>query len=77
MPLIHGGGGLLDVIRWQLGIMVAKNRALMLGGVPRKCMFYSGKIGREGLENLVALIEEGRMKPVVDSAYEMDEVLKV
>ena len=77
MPLIHGGGGLLDVIRWQLGIMIAKRRPLILGGVPRKCMFHSGRIERAGLQKLVAFIEEGRMKPVVDSVYEMEEVLKV
>ena len=77
MPLIHGGGGVLDVIRWQLGIMIAKRRPLILGGVPRKCIFHSGRIGRAGLQKLVAFIEEGRIKPVVDSVYEMDEVLKV
>ena len=77
MPLIHGGGGLLEVIRWRLGIMIANRRPLILGGVPRKCIFHSGKIGSEGLQKLVAFIEEGRMRPVVDSVYEMDEVLEV
>ena len=77
MPLVHGGGNVLGVVRWVLGIRIAQWRPLILGGVPRKSLLHTGQIGRAGLEKLVALLEEGGMKPVVDSVIEMEEVLKV
>ena len=77
MPLVHGGGNVLDVIRWLLGIMIAQRTPLFLGGVPRTCLFHQGNVGRAGLDKLVAMIEKGKMKPVVDSVIEMEEVLKV
>lgn len=52
----------------------AKRRLLVHGGVPRKCIFHSRKIGRVGLQKVVAFIEEGKMKPVFDSVYETEKV---
>ena len=77
MTLIHGGGTVLDLIRWLIGIRVAQKMPLFLGGMPRTCLFHSGKISKEALEKLVAFIEEGKMKPVKDSVIEFEEVLQV
>lgn len=77
MPLIHGGGTVLDMIRWFIGIKIAQTMPLFLGGMPRKCVMHAGKISREALTRLVAFIEDGKMRPVVDSVIEMDEVLQV
>lgn len=38
---------------------------------------HTGKISREALLKLVGLIEEGKMRPVVDSVIDMDQVLQV
>ena len=44
MPRIHGGGNILDVVRWLLGIMIAQMTPLILGGVPRKCLLHRGNV---------------------------------
>jgi NADPH:quinone reductase-like Zn-dependent oxidoreductase len=77
MPLIHGGGTILDMIRWFIGIKIAQTMPLFLGGMPRKCLMHSGKISKEALDRLVAFIEDGKMRPVVDTVIEMDQVLQV
>ncbi|KEF57614.1 uncharacterized protein A1O9_05532 [Exophiala aquamarina CBS 119918] len=76
MPLIHGGGTILEMIRWFIGIKIAQTMPLLLGGMPRKCLMHSGKISKEALDKLVVFIEDGRMRPVLDSVVEMDQVLQ-
>lgn len=74
---MHGGGNALQIICWILGIAIAKRRPVILGGVPRNCAFHSGRVGKEALQTLAHFIAEGKMRPVIDSVYEMDEVLLV
>lgn len=77
MPLIHGGGTILGMIRWFIGIKIAQTMPLFLGGMSRKCLMHSGKISKEALGKLVSFIEEGKMRPVIDSVIEMDQALQV
>lgn len=77
MPLIHGGGSILDMIRWFIDIKIAQTMPLFLGGMPRKCLMHTGKISRGALLKLVGSVEEGKMRPVVDSVIDMDQVLQV
>lgn len=77
MSIIHGGGSILNIIGWLLSITIAKSRPVILGGVPRKCVFHSANMGRESLQKLATFIEEGNMKPVVDSVYDMEQVQQV
>ncbi|KAK5062929.1 hypothetical protein LTR84_005005 [Exophiala bonariae] len=76
MPLIHGGGTVLDMIGWFIRIKIAQTMPLFLGGMPRKCVMHAGQISRDALMRLAAFIEDGKMTPVVDSLIEMDQVLQ-
>ncbi|KIX01214.1 uncharacterized protein Z518_08939 [Rhinocladiella mackenziei CBS 650.93] len=77
ISIVHGGASFVSVVFWLLSIRIASRRPVILGGVPRKCLLHQGKIDRENLLKAAALIEEGKLKPVIDSVYEMEDVLKV
>jgi hypothetical protein len=49
----------------------------VLGGVPREYASVSGFTNLEVMEKLGQLVEEGKMKVVVDSCWDMEDVLKV
>lgn len=77
MSIVHGGGGLPSVLGWILSCRVASKRPVMLGGVPRQCLLHQGQINKQSLQKAAALLGEGKVKPVIDSVYEMEDVLKV
>lgn len=77
MPTVHGGGGICAILRWGISCKIAEIRPTILGGVPRECRLHEGHIGPGDMEKLAAFIDEGKMKPVVDSVYEMEDVLEV
>ena len=49
----------------------------VLGGVPRKCVFVNGIPNLEGMEKLARLVEEGKLRVVIDSCWEIEDALKV
>ena len=48
-----------------------------LGGTPRSYQMITGTPNQRDLERVRKLIEEGDLKPVVDSVWGMEDVLKV
>jgi NADPH:quinone reductase-like Zn-dependent oxidoreductase len=48
-----------------------------LGGVPRRYVTVTGFVNQEGLEKLRALVEEGKLRVVIDSVWDMEDALKV
>lgn len=48
-----------------------------LGGTPRKYAFLSLVPSGNSAEKLAKMVEEGKLKAVVDSEYKMEDVLKV
>lgn len=68
---------ILSIVLWVLSIMIQSRRPTWLGGVPRKCVFHSGRPKTESLNEMVALVEKGRLRGVTDSVYEMEDVIKV
>ncbi|EXJ91887.1 hypothetical protein A1O3_00437 [Capronia epimyces CBS 606.96] len=76
MSIVHGGASFLSVLAWALSIRIASRRPVILGGVPRKCLLHQGQINLESLGKAAGLIAEGKLKPVIDSVYEMEDVLQ-
>lgn len=62
-----------QVASWQMSMIWP----VVLGGVPRKCFFHSGSPNARNLELVRQLVEEGKMKGVVDSMWSMEDGLKV
>ncbi len=48
-----------------------------LGGVPRRCVCVTGFVNLDELEKLKKMVEEKKLKVVIDSVWEMDDALKV
>jgi hypothetical protein len=49
----------------------------LLGGVQRDYVNITGLVNLETIEKLGLLVEEGKLKVVVDSCWDMEDVLKV
>lgn len=49
----------------------------MLGGVPRRSFFHSGNINFRNLSLVRDLVEDETLKGVVDSVWDMEDVLEV
>ncbi|KAK0638296.1 Zinc-type alcohol dehydrogenase-like protein C16A3.02c [Lasiodiplodia hormozganensis] len=66
--------GVFTTLFWNL----PKNRwwPKMLGGTPRKFIFQQTPITPERREELVKLVQEGNLKRVVDSVFDMEDALK-
>lgn len=62
-----------QVASWQMNMMWP----VALGGVPRKSFFHSGTPTAKRLELVRQLVEDRKMKGVIDSVWEMDDALKV
>lgn len=50
---------------------------VLLGGVPRRGRFHSGKIDERTLKLVGQLVESGSLKGVTDSVWPMEDALKV
>lgn len=50
---------------------------VMLGGVPRRSFFFSGQPNARNLSIVRQLVEDGILRGVVDSVWDMEDVLKV
>lgn len=61
------------VLTWQLYSI----RPVLLGGVPRRCFFFSGQPNTRNLNLVQQLVEDGKLKGVVDSVWSMEDVIKV
>lgn len=62
-----------QVLGWQMAAILP----VALGGVPRKSFFHSGTPTARNLEIARQLVEEGKMRGVVDSVWGMDDAMKV
>lgn len=61
------------ILEWSLhGI-----RPVVLGGVPRRSFFHSGSIDFRDLSLVRQLVASDELKGVVDSVWDMDDVVKV
>jgi hypothetical protein len=49
----------------------------ILGGVPRKYVFQQTNPIPETMTYLTALVEEGKLKVIVDQVFEMEDALQV
>ena len=52
-------------------------RPVMFGGVPRNHRMMNGGPDKETLLEAVRIVEEGKLKVVIDSVWEMEDMLKV
>ena len=58
------------------GVGVRAIRPVMLGGLPRRCGFLSGKVDLKSLQKLSKLVETGEVKGLVDSVWKMEDLIK-
>jgi hypothetical protein len=76
--IAHGpDGSVFAMLRLLLGVQIRRWRPTVLGGVPRQCKFYSARVTKESLEKVHSFAAEGNMSGVIDSEWEMEDVLKV
>lgn len=61
---------------WQLASRELSQKALTPNGVYVSVDDGFPKMGREGLEFLKALIEEGKLRPVIDRCYPLEEIVE-
>ncbi|KAL1639552.1 hypothetical protein SLS58_007856 [Diplodia intermedia] len=67
--------GILTTLFWNVPVNYWWPK--VLGGTPRKFIFQQTPITPERREELVKLVQEGKLKRVVDSVFDMEDVLGV
>ena len=75
MEATHGGG-ILNFLSFLIILCLRMYWPVFLGGVPRKLMFYSADIDSDSLRKLSDLVESGRLRGVVDSEWEMEDLVQ-
>jgi NADPH:quinone reductase-like Zn-dependent oxidoreductase len=68
--VMHGRGGMFRVLRHLGGMRV---RALRSGP---KVVLYVAKMNRPDLEFLAEMLADGRVKPVIDRRYKLDQIVE-
>lgn len=78
------GTSIFGAIAWMFGLISLVLTwqfysiwPVFLGGVPRRCFFYSGQPNARNLQIVGGLVEDGKLKGRVDSVWDMEDVLKV
>ena len=71
-----GGFAFFNAVGFVLGVGVRAIRPTVLGGIPRRCGFLSGKVDLKSLQKLSKLVETGEVKGIVDSVWEMEDLIK-
>ena len=66
-------GHLRTLLLWSMNVWLPK----LLGGIPRKYIMFSTPPNKERLELLAKMVEEGKLKGVVDGPFEMEDALNV
>lgn len=70
-------GAMEGMGKWLWATTVNLWWPVFLGGTPRKFVFQQTNIDQEGREELLRLVKEGKLKRVLDSVFEMEDVLGV
>jgi len=68
--VMHGRGGIFRVLRHLGGMRV---RAMRSGP---KVVLYVAKMNRSDLEFLAEMLADGRVKPVIDRRYKVDQIIE-
>lgn len=68
-------GAMEGMGKWLWATAVNRWWPVFLGGTPRKFVFQQTNIDQEGREELLRLVKEGKLKRVLDSVFEMEDVL--
>lgn len=78
------GSGPLGALLWILGLITLvltwqldSVRPVVLGGVPRRSFFFSEQPNARNLGLVRQLVEDGTLKGVVDSVWDMEKVIEV
>ncbi|GAA5942609.1 hypothetical protein JCM3775_003655 [Rhodotorula graminis] len=72
----HIDGSIGSLLRASVDFANRLLRPKMLGGVPRKYTFGMMTTDRKELEEMAALIGEGKLRPIVDSVFAFEDALK-
>lgn len=75
--MTHGGASLLSIVSFVLSFQLKANWPLILGGTPRKGLFYSANINQESLQKVADLVEAEKLKGSVDSEWAMEDAIMV
>lgn len=75
---------IFGALTWIFGIItlvltwrIYSVRPVFLGGVPRRCFFFSGQPDARNLSLVRQLVEDGKIRGTVDSVWDMEDVIKV
>ncbi|GAA5898782.1 hypothetical protein JCM8208_005394 [Rhodotorula glutinis] len=72
----HIDGSVGSLLRASVDFANRLLRPKMLGGVPRKYTFGMMTTDKKELEEMAALIGEGKLRPIVDSVFSFEDALK-
>jgi NADPH:quinone reductase-like Zn-dependent oxidoreductase len=70
--LVIVGGPMDNRLLGPLGGVIGKKLGGMLGS--REAVFFIAKVNKQDLEALRELLESGKVKPVIERRYELDQI---
>lgn len=77
MNLTHSTGvGILGVLSFVLNTRLKTSWPLFLGGTPRRGLMFSGNVNQVGMRKVAKLVEDGKLRPLVDSEWAMEDAVK-
>lgn len=74
---IAKGLGMVGILRWVFASLVTRFRPRLLGGTPRYYQFFSAAFVQKDAQNLLELVEAGKVRAVVDSRWCFDQAHQV
>ena len=70
-------GSWLAFLSWALTAQLNRFLPTVLGGPPRRFLFYSATATREDTKKVLELVEGGKLKPLLDSVWKVEDGKKV
>jgi len=78
LHIVHSGEAtIFTMLWWALSRQIRKIRPVILGGTPRRCLFHSARVDKKSLQEVREYAAAGHMIGVIDSEWEMEDLVKV
>ena len=72
----HGSKSFFSIARFAFSAWWQGTMPVILGGSPRRCLFHSGNLTKKALESVADMVENQKLKGLVDSVWEMESAVK-